>query len=54
MTGGGNGSMTFLIQTVQYGFQNHRVGLASAMAMVLLAMFIIVMSVQKLALRKRG
>jgi raffinose/stachyose/melibiose transport system permease protein len=54
MTGGGNGSMTFLIQTVNYGFQNHRVGLASAMAMVLLAMFIIVMSAQKLALRKRG
>jgi multiple sugar transport system permease protein len=54
MTGGGNGSMTFLIQTVNYGFQNHRVGLASAMAMILLAMFIIIMSVQKLALRKRG
>ncbi|EKQ56477.1 MULTISPECIES: sugar ABC transporter permease [unclassified Clostridium] len=54
MTGGGNGSMTFIIQTVQYAFQNHRVGLASAMAMVLLAMCIIITSIQNAVMKKKG
>lgn len=54
MTGGGNGSMTFIIQTVNYAFQNHRVGLASAMAMILLALCIIISCIQKLAFRKKG
>ncbi|HCW53041.1 MAG TPA: ABC transporter permease [Clostridium sp.] len=54
MTGGGNGSMTFIIQTVNYAFQNHRVGLASAMAIILLVICILITSIQKLAFRKKG
>ncbi len=54
MTGGGNGSMTFIIQTVNYAFQNHRVGLASALAMILLALCIIITCIQKLIFRKKG
>lgn len=54
MTNGGNGSMTFIIQTVQYAFQNHRVGLASAMAMILLAMCIIITSIQNAVMKRKG
>lgn len=54
MTGGGNGSMTFIIQTVNYAFQNHRVGLASALAMILLALCIIITTIQKLVFRSKG
>lgn len=54
MTGGGNGSMTFIIQTVQYAFQNHRVGLASAMAMILLAMCIIITTTQNIVMKRKG
>lgn len=54
MTGGGNGSMTFIIQTVQYAFQNHRVGLASAMAMILLAMCIIITTTQNIFMKRKG
>lgn len=53
MTGGGNGSMTFIIQTVNYAFQNHRVGLASALAMILLAICIIVTCIQRLVFRQK-
>lgn len=53
MTGGGNGSMTFIIQTVNYAFQNHRVGLASALAMILLVICIIVTCIQKLVFRNK-
>lgn len=54
MTNGGNGSMTFIVQTVQYAFQNHRVGLASAMAMVLLVMCIIITSIQNAVMKRKG
>lgn len=54
MTGGGNGTMTFIIQTVQFAFQNHRVGLASAMAMVLLLLCIIVTSIQNYVMNKKA
>lgn len=53
MTGGGNGSMTFIIQTVNFAFQNHRVGLASALAMILLVICIIVTCIQKLVFRNK-
>ncbi len=36
MTGGANGSTTFVIQTVKLAFQFNKVGLASAAAVVLL------------------
>lgn len=54
MTGGGNGSMTFVIQVVNYAFQNRRVGLASALAVVLLVICILLAVFQKLAFRKKG
>jgi len=47
MTRGGNGSMTFVIQTVEMAFKNQKFGLASAMATVLLFIVIIVTLLQK-------
>jgi ABC-type sugar transport system permease subunit len=47
MTRGGNGSMTFVIQTVEMAFKNQKYGLASAMATVLLFIVIIVTLIQK-------
>lgn len=54
MTGGGNGSMTFVIQTVNFAFQNYRVGLASALAVILLIISILVFAIQRVALQSRG
>ncbi|WP_163194992.1 carbohydrate ABC transporter permease [Clostridium thermarum] len=48
MTGGGNGSMTYVIQVVNIAFQNHRVGLASALALILLFICIILALIRKL------
>lgn len=45
---GGNGSKTFVIQVVELAFKNGKVGLASAMAIVLLVMVLLVTGVQKL------
>lgn len=47
MTGGANGSMTFVIQTVDTAFKFHKVGLASAMAVVLLIIVLIVTAIQR-------
>ncbi len=47
MTGGANGSATFVIQTVQMAFEFRRVGLASAMAVVLLLIVLIVTWIQR-------
>ena len=47
MTGGTNGSATFVIETVQRAFTFRQVGLASAMAVVLLAIVLIVTYVQR-------
>lgn len=48
MLQGANGSATFVIQTVQLGFGSlHKVGLASAMAVVLLILVLIVTWVQR-------
>ena len=47
MTGGANGTATFVIQTVQMAFEFRRVGFASAMAVVLLAIVLIVTWVQR-------
>jgi multiple sugar transport system permease protein len=49
MTGGANGSATFVTQTVDIAFKSQKVGLASAMAVVLLAMILVVTAVQKKA-----
>lgn len=47
MTEGANGSETFVIKTVDMAFKLHKVGLASAMAVVLLLIVLIVTWVQR-------
>ncbi|WP_199736558.1 carbohydrate ABC transporter permease [Micromonospora sp. HM5-17] len=47
MTGGANGSETFVIQTVNMAFRYHKVGLASAMAVVLLVIVLLVTWIQR-------
>ncbi|MDR1189123.1 MAG: sugar ABC transporter permease [Bifidobacteriaceae bacterium] len=47
MTGGGNGSKTFAIQAVEMAFTHRKVGLASAMALVLLALVLLVTWIQR-------
>ncbi|MEF2964758.1 sugar ABC transporter permease [Paenibacillus sp. M1] len=52
MTGGSNGSNTFVIQTVTTAFKYNKLGLASAMAVVLLFIVIIVTLLQKLLIKE--
>lgn len=47
MTTGANGTKTFVIETMQTAFQHHKVGLASAMAVVLLAIVLLVTWLQR-------
>ncbi|RCW74835.1 carbohydrate ABC transporter permease [Saliterribacillus persicus] len=47
MTGGSNGSATFVIQTVDTAFKYGKIGLASAMAVILLFIVIIVTVLQR-------
>ncbi|MBO1752592.1 sugar ABC transporter permease [Actinotalea sp. BY-33] len=47
MTGGANGSTTFVIQTVTTAFEFRRVGLASAMAVVLLLFVLLITWIQR-------
>lgn len=47
MTAGANGSATFVIQTVDMAFKFGKVGLASGMAVVLLAIILVVTAVQR-------
>jgi len=47
MTGGANGTSTFVIQTLQTAFNFQRVGLASAMAVVLLIIVLVVTWLQR-------
>jgi ABC-type sugar transport system permease subunit len=47
MTGGANGSATFVIQTLQTAFSFRQVGLASAMAVVLLVIVLVVTVIQR-------
>jgi multiple sugar transport system permease protein len=54
MTGGANGSSTFVIQTVEMAFKFHKVGLASAMAVVLLAIILLITAVQRVFLKDRA
>lgn len=48
MTKGGGGSMTFVIKTLQTAFTDKKIGLASAMGVVLLFIVMIVTIVQKI------
>lgn len=50
MTGGSNGSQTFVIQTIKLAFQFNKVGLASAAAVVLLAIVLLVTWLQRVLL----
>ena len=50
MTGGANGSATFVTQTVDIAFKSQKVGLASAMAVILLVMIVVVTVVQRIVL----
>ncbi|GJM79530.1 hypothetical protein HMSSN139_20260 [Paenibacillus sp. HMSSN-139] len=52
MTGGSNGSNTFVIQTVNTAFKFNKLGLASAMAVLLLFIVIIVTLLQKLLIKE--
>jgi len=47
MTDGANGSTTFVIQTIKTAFESNKVGLASAMAVILLVIILIVTWVQR-------
>jgi len=47
MTGGANGSSTFVIETIQRAFTFRQVGLASAMAVVLLIIVLVVTFIQR-------
>ena len=48
MTGGSNGTETFVIKTINTAFQFNKVGLASAMALILLAIVLVVTLIQRL------
>ncbi|AIQ22780.1 ABC transporter permease [Paenibacillus sp. VTT E-133280] len=52
MTGGSNGSSTFVIQTVDVAFKYSKVGLASAMAVVLLGIVIVVTILQRVLIKE--
>ena len=47
MTGGLNGSETFVIQTIDTAFKYGKIGLASAMAVVLMLIVVIVTIIQR-------
>lgn len=47
MTGGANGSATFVIQTVNTAFRYGKIGLGSAMAVVLLFIVVVVTGIQR-------
>jgi ABC-type sugar transport system permease subunit len=47
ITGGSNGSTTFVIQTIQTAFVHRKVGLASAMAVILLLIVLLVTWIQR-------
>jgi len=53
MTSGMNGSSTFVIQTVNTAFKLNKVGLASAMAVILLILIVIVTVIQNVLLNEK-
>ena len=48
VTGGKMGTTTFVIKTIETGFQYQKIGLASAMAIVLLFIIIVITVIQKI------
>ncbi|OCA86210.1 sugar ABC transporter permease [Pradoshia sp. D12] len=53
MTGGSNGTKTFVIQTIDTAFKYQKLGLASAMALILLVIVIVVTLIQKYMTREK-
>jgi ABC-type sugar transport system permease subunit len=53
MTGGGNGSETFVIRTVDMAFKFSKFGLASAMAITLTVLILVVTWIQNLAFKDK-
>ena len=53
MTGGSNETSTFVIQTIDTAFKYNKVGLASAMAIILLLIVIVVSVIQKVVTSER-
>lgn len=53
MTGGSNGTTTFVIQTIDTAFKYNKVGLASAMAIILLIIVVVVTLVQRRVTQER-
>ena len=53
ITGGRSGTSTFVIKTIETAFKYQKVGLASAMAVVLLAIILVITAVQKLCFKER-
>lgn len=54
MLGGANGSTTFVIKTIDTAFKFGKVGLASAMAVVLLVLILIVTAIQRILVPDEG
>ena len=54
MTGGANGTMTYDIQTLQTAFNYNQVGLASAMAVILLIIVVLVSAAQFILTQDRS
>ncbi|HJO94358.1 MAG TPA: sugar ABC transporter permease [Victivallales bacterium] len=52
MTGGANGTNTFVVETMQTAFGSNRVGLASAMAVIVLIIVLIVTVIQRKFLKE--
>jgi len=53
MTNGSNGTSTFVIKTIQTAFQFKKVGLASAMAVVLLVLILVITQIQEYLFKER-
>lgn len=53
ITGGRNGTSTFVIKTIETAFQYQKIGLASAMAIVLLAIILVITAIQKIFFKER-
>ena len=53
ITGGRSGTSTFVIKTIETAFQYQKIGLASAMAIVLLAIILVITAIQKALFRER-
>lgn len=54
ITNGSNGTATFVIQTIQTAFKFKKVGLASAMATVLLIIILIITAIQEYCFKERS